>query len=175
MVLLSTSESFIEFYVRQLNAFSVHLYRSAKFIASHQDIQAMKSLKQAFVEYENDHPLTYADHGIKPVIVAHWNAKKNAQDVLQSELSVLRYPTSKVSANRALLTERLNVMLNGAIRCFKAAEVVRKKVLVDKAGVMKRNLTRYKIYDELNRVGTVRDIIFRLAREFDPDVFPSCC
>ena len=88
MVLLSTSESFIEFYVRQLNAFSVHLYRSAKFIASHQDIQAMKSLKQAFVEYESDHPLTYADHGIKPVIVAHWTAKKNAQDVLQSELSV---------------------------------------------------------------------------------------
>ena len=76
MVVLSTSESFIEFYVRQLNAFSVftfpvsppwkdnlfflvlHLYWSAKFIASHQDIQAMKSLKQAFVEYENDHTLT---------------------------------------------------------------------------------------------------------------------
>ena len=63
---------------------------------------------------------------------------------------MLRYPTSKVSANRAVLTERLNVMLNDAIRCFKAAEVVRKKFLVDKAGVMKRNLTRYKIYDELN-------------------------
>ena len=76
MVLLSTSESFIEFYVRQLNAFSVHLYRSAKFIASHQDIQAMKSLKQAFVEYENDHPLTNADHGIKPVIVAHGMLRK---------------------------------------------------------------------------------------------------
>ena len=64
-------------------------------------------------------------------------------------------------------------MLNGAIRCFKAAEVVRKNVLVDKAGVMKRNLTRYKIYDELNRVGTVRDNIFRLAREFDPDAIPK--
>jgi len=170
MIMLKADREFLDQYCNEMNVVSRAIFDSDEFLNTNPDLPAIKELATAYLKYEAQHPLKFKDRGIRPTIVSHWNAKKNAQDVLQTELSNLRYLTSRVKANRTLITELLNISLTGAFRCFRAIQIAigSTNAFFETNGKLKANVTRSKIYDKLNSVGNTQSLVFMLAKQFDP-------